>query len=314
MSQKSILTLTVNPALDKSTRIEQINPDQKLRCQAPRYEPGGGGINVSRAIARLGGQSLAVYTCGGPIGEMFCDLLKAEQIEHQTISIANHTRVSFTALEKSSNQQYRFIMPGPELSEQEWQTCLKTIQERAESPAYVVASGSLPPGVPADFYGQLAQTAKSNGYQLIVDTSGDALRAAAGSGVYLLKPNMRELKHLSGSVIDSEEQQEQAVRLLIEKGQAQVVVVSMGAAGALLATAHGFERIRAPTVNIQSKIGAGDSMVAGIVLALARGKSVPEAVRFGIAAGASAVSTPGTELCRRDETEKLYQQIAQPAQ
>lgn len=306
---KPIITITPNPALDKSTRVGYINPDQKLRCKEPRYEPGGGGINVSRAIRRLGGESHAFHLSGGPIGEMFCTLLEEEKIQHTKISIQGITRVSFTAMEESTNHQYRFTMPGPEVKGKAWEDLLDAAIRYAESPGFIVASGSLPPGVPVDFYGRLAQKVRNTEHQLIVDTSGEELKAAAEQGVYLLKPNMRELKHLAGEEIESEAQQEDVVQKLLDENKAEVVIVSLGAAGVLLATSEGFERIRAPTVNIQSKIGAGDSMVAGIVLALSQEKTLQEATRYGVAAGASAVATPGTELCRKEKTEQLYKQI-----
>jgi 6-phosphofructokinase 2 len=302
-----IVTLTMNPALDKSVSIGHVMADRKLRCGPPRYAPGGGGVNVSRAIRRLGGESLAFYTRGGPIGEMLQDLLAEEGVSHWPLEIEGITRVSFTVFEQASKQQYRFVMPGPELHAVEWRRCLEVVFERESQPDYLVASGSLPPGVPTDFYGRLARSACQAGCRFIVDTSGDELRAAAEAGVYLLKPNMRELRHLAGKEIESEEQQQQVARQLVEQGRAEVVVVSLGAAGALLVSAEGSERVRAPTVRIQSKIGAGDSMVAGLVLALARGQSLSESVHFGVAAGAAAVATPGTELCRREETESLYQ-------
>ena len=306
---KRVITITPNPALDKSTRVEYINPDQKLRCEQPSYEPGGGGINVSRAIRRLEGDSRAYHLSGGPIGEMFCDLLDKEGVKHTPIPIKGITRVSFTAMEESTNQQYRFTMPGPEVEEKAWQDLLDQALNQTEEAMIIVASGSLPPGVPINFYGLLAGRVKGTEHQLIVDSSGEELKAAADQGVTLLKPNMRELKHLADEEIQNEAQQEDVVQKLLDQNKAQVVVVSLGAAGVLLASSDGFERIRAPTVNIKSKIGAGDSMVAGIVLGLSQEKSLGEAVRYGVAAGASAVATPGTELCRKGKTDQLYNKM-----
>ncbi len=309
MAQETIVTLTINPALDRNTRVERVNPNEKLRCQAPEREPGGGGINVSRAIRRLGGESLAIYPCGGPIGEVFKTLLDEEGVEQQPIGIADTTRENVTVFEESANQHYIFIMPGPELREAEWQGVLDALERLDPTPDYVVASGSCPPGVPEDFYRRVAELSQSQGSRLIVDTSGEPLSLAAEAGVYLLKPNMRELGQLAGQEIESEEHQIEAAKGLLESGQAEVVVVSMGAGGALLVTDELGEHLRTPTVPIRSRLGAGDSMVAGIVLGLARGERVLEATRFGIAAGASAVMTPRTELCRREDTERLYERL-----
>jgi len=309
VAQETIVTLTINPALDRNTRVERVNPNEKLRCQAPEREPGGGGINVSRAIRRLGGESLAIYPCGGPIGEVFKTLLDEEGVEQQPIGIADTTRENVTVFEESANQHYIFIMPGPELREAEWQGVLDALERLDPTPDYVVASGSCPPGVPEDFYRRVAELSQSQGSRLIVDTSGEPLSLAAEAGVYLLKPNMRELGQLAGQEIESEEHQIEAAKGLLESGQAEVVVVSMGAGGALLVTDELGEHLRTPTVPIRSRLGAGDSMVAGIVLGMARGERVLEATRFGIAAGASAVMTPRTELCRREDTERLYERL-----
>jgi 6-phosphofructokinase 2 len=306
---QGIVTLTLNPAIDKSAGIDQVAAERKLRCDPPRYEPGGGGINVSRVVKRLGGDSLALYPTGGPLGHMLDALLDREHINYKTIPIADLTRENLTVLEKSSGRQFRFGMPGPTLQEAEWQRCLHELAKIEPKPAYIVASGSLPPGVPSDFYGRVASLGQDSGSRVIVDTSGAALSAAARAGVYLLKPNMRELAQLAGHNIENEAAQERVAQEIIARGQAEVVVVSLGAAGALLASAKGLTRLRAPTVQIVSKIGAGDSMVAGIVLALVRGQTLENAVRFGIAAGAAAVMTPGTELCRREDTEALYERI-----
>jgi 6-phosphofructokinase 2 len=299
----------MNPSLDKNVRLEHVVAERKLRCEQPRYEPGGGGINVSRAIDRLGGTSLAVYPAGGAIGEMLEDLLDAQDLEHWRIEVEGMTRENLTVFEETSDRQFRFGMPGPALQEQEWQRCLDVLSTVEPRPDYLVASGSLPPGVPVDFYARVAHCIKESGCRLIVDTSDDELRAAAEAGVYLLKPNMRELGQLAGHQIEGEDEQVDVAREIVRREQAQAVVVSLGAAGAVLVSEGKTTRLRAPTVRIRSKIGAGDSMVAGIVWSLAQGWDLVEAARYGVAAGSAAVMTPGTELCRREDTERLYEQM-----
>jgi 6-phosphofructokinase 2 len=299
----------MNPSLDKNVRLEHVVAERKLRCEQPRYEPGGGGINVSRAIDRLGGTSLAVYPAGGAIGEMLEDLLDAQDLEHWRIEVEGMTRENLTVFEETSDRQFRFGMPGPALQEQEWQRCLDVLSTVEPRPDYLVASGSLPPGVPVDFYARVAHCIKESGCRLIVDTSDDELRAAAEAGVYLLKPNMRELGQLAGHQIEGEDEQVDVAREIVRREQAQAVAVSLGAAGAVLVSEGKTTRLRAPTVRIRSKIGAGDSMVAGIVWSLAQGWDLVEAARYGVAAGSAAVMTPGTELCRREDTERLYEQM-----
>ncbi|MDO8491388.1 MAG: 1-phosphofructokinase family hexose kinase [Dehalococcoidia bacterium] len=306
---KTIVTLTINPAIDKSTSVEHVVAERKLRCNTPRHRPGGGGINVSRAIHNLGGDSLALYPAGGTVGKRLRDLLDEEGIKHQWTAIQDTTRENLMVLDEATNVQYRFGMPGAQMHETEWRQLLDELPLISPRPDYIVASGSLPPGVPDDFYVRAAGVAKDLGARFIVDTSGEALRAIVqAGGAYLLKPNMREIAELAGHQIRDDPDLEQATMDIVKQGQAEVLVVSIGAAGALLVSKDGHRRLHAPPVPIKSKIGAGDSMVAGIVLSLARGKPLLDAVRFGVAAGSAAVMV--TELCSKEDTERLYQQMS----
>jgi 6-phosphofructokinase 2 len=303
-----IVTLTMNPALDIATTIERIVPAHKLRCAAPRYDPGGGGINVARAVKALGGEAVAVFPAGGPSGEMIRHLLDRQGVPYRAIAIDGITRESFAVEECVSGRQYRFILPGPEIGERDQQRCLEALARLVPQAAFVVASGSLPPGVPDDFYARVAALAQRFGKRLMLDTSGMALKAA-GPGVYLLKPSLRELQELTGRKIDTKADQEQAAREIIAQGRAEIVVLSLGPAGALLVSAQESERFAAVPVAAQSTVGAGDSMLAGIALGLARGLALREAVRFGVAAGAAALLGTGTELCRLSDVERLYREM-----
>lgn len=307
--QKSIVTVTMNPAVDINVHVGQVTPDRKLRCSQPREEPGGGGINVSRAISRLGGQSRCLFTHGGANGKLVQTLIAHEKIEYHSLRVNGLTRQSFTAAEEDSGRQYRFTMPGPRLTEKEYEAMLETIKSITPPPSFLVASGSLPPGVPDDFYGSLSHYARTHDIRFIVDTSGPSLRKAVDAGVYLLKPNMRELQELVGYKIEDENQQIRSARELIGKKKTRLVVLSLGAGGALFVSAEQTVHLRSPSVPIRSKIGAGDSMVAGMVLALARGHDPLDAARFGVASGAAAVMTKGSELCRRGDTERLYDDL-----
>jgi 6-phosphofructokinase 2 len=304
-----IITITMNPCIDKSTSVDNVVAERKLRCSRPRYEPGGGGINVARAMHRLGEDSRALYLAGGSVGDMLKKLLDEEQIRHEPVEIGAMTRESLVVYEESSEQQYRFGMPGPEIKEVEWRKFMERLDEMTPKPDFIIGSGSLPPGVPGDFYARVSKWGKHHGAKTIVDTPGDPLSLACKEGVFLVKPNLRELEILSGRRIENEQEQENLARRLVDECGTEVVVVSLGAAGALFAWKEGVDRVRAPTVPIKSKVGAGDSMVAGIMTALKRGWEIPDAVRFGVAAGAAAVMTEGTELCRREDTERLYERI-----
>lgn len=306
---KTILTLTMNSTIDVSTGIAHVVPERKLRCRVPRHEAGGGGINVARAIRKLGDQSTALYTAGGPPGEILKKILSDEQLEHQPLSIAGWTRESVIVREDSSDRQFRFGMPGPEVQEKEWRHALDAVRNHDPFPDFVALSGSLPPGVPADFCARIAAIVRDRGSRLLLDTSGEPLRIAVDQGVFLIKPNRREFGQLVGQDLDSEEQQNEAATDLVKSGKVRALVLSLGAAGVLAVDAQGLERIHPPSVKFRSAIGAGDSMLAGIVVGLARGLSWHDTLRLGVAAGTAAVMTPGTELCRREDAERLYRQL-----
>jgi len=306
---KNIITLTMNPAIDKSSSVDHVVAERKLYCTPPLFEPGGGGINVSRAIKKLAGESLAIFPSGGPSGATLQLLLNQEAIAHHPVSIKEWSRENLIVLEQSTGVQYRFGMPGPELRDEEWQRCLEEIFSASPGPDYVVASGSLPPGVPQDFYARVARLGKEHGARVVIDTSGEPLRLALREGVYLIKPNIREFRDLVGSGSEEEANIRAMAKKVVMDGMCEVITISLGAAGVLMVSEAGIERLQPPTVPIISKVGAGDSMVAGIVLSLSRGNSVRDAVRFGVAAGTAAVMTPGTELCRREDAERLYEQM-----
>ena len=303
---KTIITMTMNPAIDKSSGVAHVVAERKLYCKPPRFEPGGGGVNVSRAIKKLGGESKLLYPAGGLTGERLQELLDQEGIDHRPFPIEGLIRESLVILEESSGLQYRFGMPGPEFQEHEWEQSLNALSALKPTPDYLVASGSLPPGVPTDFYARVARVGKERGAKVIIDVSGEALKKALADGVYLIKPNVREFRELVGKEIKEEAQIKVEARKMIGSGRCELLVISLGAAGALMVSEEITERIPPPAVPIVSKVGAGDSMVAGIVLSLARGRSPRESVLFGVAAGAAAVMTPGTELCRRDDAERLF--------
>jgi 6-phosphofructokinase 2 len=304
-----IVTLTMNPTIDENSSVEYVFSDVKLRCRAPSLEPGGGGINVARAVARLGGEALAVYAAGGPSGDLLKQLLDREGVPQLPIPIGEWTRRNVNVREDATGRQYRFVFPGPSLTESEWRSCLDTLKAVRPGPAFLVASGSLPPGVPEDFYARLAGIARDLQARFVLDASGEPLRLAVEQGVFLVKPSLHEFQQLMGGKACTESALPEAARHLIAKGRCEAVVLSLGRGGALWVSATQQERLGAPAVPVASTVGAGDAMVAGIVLSLARGRPLNEAVRFGVAAGAAAVMNPGTQLCRREDAERLFEQM-----
>lgn len=303
-----IITITFSPAIDKSTSVVALIPDKKLNCAIPIYEPGGGGINVARAIKKLGGEATAVYLAGGYSGIKLTQLLTDESIESIVTKIQNSTRENLVVVENNTNKQFRFGMPGLKVSETEWQACLKSIED-INNVDFIVASGSLPEGIPSDIFARIALIAQNKKAKFIVDTAGEALKQAVQAGVYLIKPNLGELSALLGKEELSPESAENVARELIEKGKCEVVVVSMGAEGAMLVTKDLTIPMKPPTVERKSTVGAGDSMVAGIVLSLSKNKSLIESVQYGVACGTAATMNEGSELCRKEDAERLYKLI-----
>jgi 6-phosphofructokinase 2 len=305
----AIVTVTVNPALDVSTATDKVADTHKLRCAAAQFHPGGGGINVARVLHRLGSDCLALYAAGGVTGERLGQLLDAEQVPRHCLPIAGETRESFSVHEQSSGLDYRFVLPGPTLSEREAQALLDFVDALPESPRYLVASGSLPPGVPDDFYARLAQRASAHGSRFVLDSSGPPLAAALAAGVHLVKPSLRELRELTGLPLATEAARLAAARAIIHAGQAQIVALSLGEDGALLVTAERALTASSVRIDVASTIGAGDSFVGGLVWALAREADLEQAFRYGMAAGAAALLTAGTALCQPADVERLVGQV-----
>jgi 6-phosphofructokinase 2 len=304
----------MNPALDIATSTEVVIPTDKMRCGSARYDPGGGGINVARVAQALGATVVAVFPAGGASGDLVTELLEAAGVPLQRIRIAEPTRESFTVNERSTNRQYRFVLPGATLSVAEQEECLYQLRALAGAADYVVASGSLPPQLSPDFYNRIAEVCATLDVPLILDTSGSGLRHLAGGRVFLLKPSVRELRECVGRELRYEAEQLAAARELIECGRASNVLVSMGSQGALLVTSQGAQRYPAVVVPPGSGVGAGDAMVAAITYGLIRGWSLPKSVRLGIAAGAAMLMTPGTATCTRADVERLFDVTAEPTE
>lgn len=305
---KPVTTLTLNSSVDVQWEVDDMVPVRKLRASSPTQFPGGGGINVSRVIKALGGQTVAIHTAGGYTGQFLRELIEAQGLLTRTIPIAGSTRVSATVYERQTGQEFRITPAGPELTEKEWRTALDALFDYDTD--YIVLTGSLPPGVPQDFYARAARLARERNVRVVLDTSGRALFESLKEGVYLIKPNLRELEHLAARKASTPEEQEDICRQIIGEGKAEVVALTLGEEGALLAWAEGSLRMATPKVEVRSAVGAGDSFLAGMTLGLARGRPHEEAFALGLAAGTATVLTAGTELCRRKDVERLYAEIA----
>jgi 6-phosphofructokinase 2 len=303
-----IITLTPNPAIDLWCEAETVRPIHKIRTYNEAYDPGGGGINVARVVATLGGDAEAIALAGGVTGALLGELLAEAGLRYRLIPIAGRTRISHTVHETKSGLEYRFVPSGPQLSEAEIESCLKVVGE--VDCRYFVASGSLPEGMPQDFFVRVAKTVTAKGARFVLDSSGVGLTATLGAApVYLIKPSLSEIEHLAGRKLPDPAAQDAAAREVARSGLAEVVAVTLGHEGALVATADTVVRMPTPKVVARSTVGAGDSFLGAMTLALSRGRSLPEALASGIAGGAAAVLRPGTKLCDRADVDRLYREV-----
>ncbi len=304
----AIATLTMNPAIDVSASVARLRPESKLRCKDERRDPGGGGVNMARVITRLGGEVTAVFPAGGFVGGLLSHLVQAEGVRSLVVPIRGDTREDFSVRD-DVGEQFRFVFSGPTLSRDELAACLQALAEMPRKPAFTCASGSLPPGAPDDFYASLARTVRAHDSRLVLDTSGPALRAALDEGVYLVKPNLRELRELTGEGLGDTASRLTACRALIGRAAAEVVALTLGPEGALLVTADQAWLAAGLPIKPLSTVGAGDSFLAALVLALSRDAGLNEALRQGVAAGSAALLADGTELALPEDVRRLAAEV-----
>lgn len=309
----ALITLTLNPALDLATTTDHIAPTHKLRCGPVQRFAGGGGINVARVLHRLGADVCAWALAGGAAGTQVRQLLAAEGVPTLLQPISGDTRENFSVVETTTSQEFRFVLPGPTLQASEWQACLDALATHTPPPRWLIASGSLPPGTPDDFYAQLARAASGRGVRVAVDTSGPPLAAALQAGVALVKPSLRELRDVMQKPLEHAADWCTAAQSLVHSGAADIVALSVGEQGAVLATREGVWQ--APALNVPATsgtTGAGDCFLATLVWALDRGDAPAEALRWGVAAGAAALLHPGTTLAQADDVRRLVRSVPAP--
>ena len=302
---KSIVTLTMNPTIDAGFQVQHMHATHKQRTLAERYAPGGGGINVARVFVRLGGNARCCYLSGGATGPALDGLLDMHQLVRTRIPIAGDTRIAVNTFERDTGKEYRIVPAGPVVSEAEWQACIDAM---ATLPCDIlVASGSLPPGVPADFFARIAASSKQRGIPVVLDTSGNALQQGlAAGGFWLVKPSLDELSHVAGRELEANEDIAAAAMDIIAAGHAELVAVTLGSRGALLARKEGPLFLPALKIEALSAVGAGDSFLAAMLYKLAGGSDAEEGFRYGMAGGAAAVLDPGTDLAHPDDIERLF--------
>jgi 6-phosphofructokinase 2 len=307
------VTVTLNPALDLTAEVAELVPYRKLRGRLVALDPGGGGVNVARVLRRFDVATQAILPVGGTSGRALLADLQREGVAVHPVAVDADTRRSVTLWVSSTREHFRIQVEGEALPEPAWRACLDAIGN-AGAPAFVALGGSLPPGVPPTVVVELAERARELGARFVCDTSGAGLAAALDARADLIKPSRRELRDLVAPEVALEDfDHREAARRAVALG-ARAVVVSLGADGAFLAAEDGAEaEFPSPSVDVLSSVGAGDSMVAGILLGLLGGRALPEAVQLGVAAGAATCMQHGTEVGTRADVERLDAQLAHRA-
>ncbi len=303
MARPRIVTVTVNPAIDISSEADEVRHTRKIRTHDEAIEPGGGGINVARILHRLGSDVCALFVGGGMTGKVLDELLARAGIERRMVEVADETRISLTVLERSTGHEFRFVPEGPELTSAEAASAFDAAA--AIDCDYLVASGSLPPGIGSDFYARLARKVAGRGARFVLDTSGPPLEAALqAGGIFLVKPSRGEFEALAGRSLSKKQAAAEAERL-VAGGKAENVAVTFGREGAILANRDGTLTSPAIPVEACSAVGAGDSFLAGMVYGFSLGRSAEQAFQVGLAAGAAAVLSCGRELAKPEDLKRL---------
>lgn len=298
-----IVTLTLNPVIDVSSQAETVRHTHKVRTSDEQMEPGGGGINVSRVLSRLGADVQAIFLGGGVTGQVLDDLLARSGINRVMIEISGDARLSLTVVERATGHEYRFVPEGPEVSDSEASAALEAAS--AATCDYFVASGSLPRGIPDDFYVKLRNSVCERGARFVLDTSGAPLRAVLDAGgIFLVKPSRGEFERFVGRELGTDELVSEAERL-VSNGKVANVAITLGGDGAVLVNADGAQVLPAIPVEACSTVGAGDSFLAGMVYGFATGRSADQALRIGLAGGAAAVLSCGSELAELEDLKRL---------
>ena len=303
-----IYTLTLNPAVDRELTVPAMEFDSVLRATEARVDFGGKGFNVSRLLRGMEAPSTAVGFLGGRAGELLQDGLQSLGIGTDFVWVPGETRTNVSIVTQSHDHYIKVNEKGPLVDQAKQQELLEKIDSLAKPGDWWVLAGSLPPGVTDDFYARVINVLNRHGAHAILDTSGESLRLGCAEKPYLVKPNAEEAHVLTGLPMDTPSEIAAAAAEIRSLG-AQNVVVSRGKAGALLHIPEGTWLTHTPKIQEKNPIGAGDSMVGGLVWALTQGIALKESLGWGVASGAATASLPGTEVGSRPLIEELFAQV-----
>lgn len=305
---QSVITFTMNPAVDLFADTDQMFDDSKTRCQQTALVAGGGGINVARNVRRMGTPTIAIFPAGGPHGTQLTTLLEDDGQPYETIPIQGNTRQNLALTDRSRDVMHHFVFPGPTLSDDELDACASALT--SHNAEYLVLSGSLPDNIDQSFYASVTQQVKQKGTKVLLDTSGNALQKTLYQGAYLAKLNRREFASLGFDEHSSLQQLQQDMRKLVKDGAVDVLIVTLTRGGAVLISADGEASLfHAPEVHIVSHVGAGDSFMSTLVHRLVRGESLVDACRAGVAAATVTVQCAGNQLEDFDWLERTIKEI-----
>lgn len=284
-----VVTLTLNPAIDQTVSVDDFRAGEVNRVLEVRQNAGGKGVNVASALADLGVSVVATGFLGRENAGLFESLFRAKRIEDRFVRLAGSTRLGLKVVDGSCQKVTEINYPGLTPEAADLEALLAAVRELATPGTWFVLSGSLPPGVPADIYATLTREIRANGGKVLLDTSGEPLRLALAAKPDAVKPNQHELEHLTGTSLEALEDVASAASHLISQGIG-LVAVSMGAKGALLVQGKELLVAVPPSVPMRSTVGAGDTMVAGLVLARLQGQDLSNTARLATACGAHAVT------------------------
>ncbi len=308
-----IYTVTLNPAVDRELTVPEIVFETVLRATSWRVDCGGKGFNVSRMLQALGEASIALAVAAGRSGQMLQDSLTALGIATDFVWVEGETRTNISIMAEGQNaatgRYLKVNEPGPIVAPAALGALVDKIAHLARAGDWWVLAGSLPPGLPADTYAAVITAVQTAGGRAVLDSSGPALQQGCAARPFLVKPNVTELGQLTGRPVGARAEVLAAAVEVLRAGVASVVV-SMGKAGALIVDADGAWLAQSPEIREQNPIGAGDSMVAGLIYAQSRGLSLVESLRWGVACGAATASLSGTAVGPRALVESLLSQVA----
>lgn len=302
-----IYTITLNPALDRTITVKSLMEDETIRVISENRYAGGKGIDVSRVIRELGGKSIALGFVGGYDGSELEGRLLNDGVLTNFIHISGNTRTNVIIYENTTKKRFLISAPGPTIEPHEIGQLYNQIPSLPEL-GYIVISGSIPPGVRPTIYGQLVMAAKNLGAIVALDADGEPMKEGVRLGPHIIKPNIHELGRLVGRTIESEEEIVATSRTLCDQG-VETVIVSRGAKGLIVVSKERIIKAVPPPVEVESAVGAGDTTLAGFVLAHSKKKPLEECVRLACASGAATAMTPGTELCHKEDVGKILPQV-----